>query len=64
MSKLRDNLVVKLLIALIIGIVLGLVANESVIGVIQSIKHVVGQFIFFCVPLVIIGFIAPSITGL
>ncbi|HLS53722.1 MAG TPA: dicarboxylate/amino acid:cation symporter [Tissierellaceae bacterium] len=46
------------------GVGLGLVANESVIGVIQSIKHVVGQFIFFCVPLVIIGFIAPSITGL
>ena len=64
MSKIKNNLVVKLLLALIIGVVLGLVVNESIINIIQSIKHVVGQFIFFCVPLIIIGFIAPSITGL
>lgn len=64
MAKKKDNLIVKLLIALAIGLGLGLVVNESIIGVIQSIKHILGQFIFFCVPLIIIGFIAPSITGL
>lgn len=64
MDKKKDNLIIKLLVALVIGIGAGLVVNESVIGVIQSIKHILGQFIFFCVPLIIIGFIAPSITGL
>lgn len=64
MSKIKDSLILKLVLAIIIGLGLGLVVNESIIGVIQSIKHVVGQFIFFCVPLIIIGFIAPSITGL
>lgn len=64
MSKIKDSLILKLVLAIIIGLGIGLVVNESIIGVIQSIKHVVGQFIFFCVPLIIIGFIAPSITGL
>jgi Na+/H+-dicarboxylate symporter len=64
MSKVKDNLIVKLLIAVIIGIILGSVVNESLIEILLSIKHVAGQFIFFCVPLVIIGFIAPAITNL
>lgn len=64
MSKIKDSLIVKLLLAIIVGIIIGLVSSEQVINVIQSIKHVAGQFIFFCVPLVIIGFIAPSITNL
>lgn len=64
MIKKKDNLIIKLVIALAIGLGVGLVVNESIIGVVQSIKHILGQFIFFCVPLIIIGFIAPSITGL
>src|SRR5699024_9832740 len=31
---------------------------------ISSIKHIIGQIIFFTVPLIIIGFITPSITSL
>ena len=64
MGKIKDNLIVKLLLAVAIGIVLGLIVNESIIGVLITLKYVLGQFIFFCVPLIIIGFITPSITGL
>ncbi|HLR21088.1 MAG TPA: dicarboxylate/amino acid:cation symporter [Tissierellaceae bacterium] len=64
MSKVKDSLIVKLLLAIVVGVILGLVANEQFINIIQSIKHVAGEFIFFCVPLIIIGFIAPSITSL
>ncbi len=64
MSKIKDNLIVKLVLAIIVGIVLGPVSNATFINVIQSIGHIAGQFIFFCVPLVIIGFIAPAIVGL
>ena len=46
------------------GIVLGLVANEAVMNVVVTIKQVLGQIITFCVPLIVIGFIAPSITKL
>lgn len=64
MAKIKDNLIVKLLLGVVLGLVLGLVANESLIGIIITIKHIVGQFIFFTVPLIIIGFITPSITQL
>ena len=33
-------------------------------NVVVTFKYVLGQFINFCVPLIIIGFIAPSITKL
>ena len=39
-------------------------ANEPVMLVVVSIKYVLNQLILFCVPLIIIGFIAPSITKL
>lgn len=64
MAKIKNNLIIMLLVAVAMGIGLGLVANQSIIGVIMTIKHIVGQFIFFCVPLIIIGFITPSITRL
>ncbi|HLR34288.1 MAG TPA: dicarboxylate/amino acid:cation symporter [Tissierellales bacterium] len=64
MSKLKDNLIFKLVLAVAIGIILGLIVNETIIGIISSIKHIIGQIIFFTVPLIIIGFITPSITSL
>lgn len=38
--------------------------NEAVMNVIVTIKFVIGELINFCVPLIVIGFIAPSITKL
>ncbi|WP_156286519.1 dicarboxylate/amino acid:cation symporter [Oceanivirga salmonicida] len=64
MSKLKDNLIFKLIIGVAIGIIIGLFANEKIIGIILPIKFVLGELIFFIVPLIIIGFIAPSITQL
>lgn len=64
MKKVVTSLPFKLLLALAIGIVLGLVFNESVMAVVVSVKNVFNQVIMFCVPLIIIGFIAPSITTL
>ncbi|MGL6099171.1 MAG: dicarboxylate/amino acid:cation symporter, partial [Fusobacteriaceae bacterium] len=51
-----------LVIGVIVGLVLGLYANEGVIGVVQTIKFILGQVISFTVPLIILGFIAPAIT--
>ncbi|MDY6555367.1 dicarboxylate/amino acid:cation symporter, partial [Clostridioides difficile] len=64
MSKIKDNLILKLLIAVVIGIVLGVSVGEGFIEILLTIKYIVGQFIFFCVPLVIVGFITPAITNL
>ncbi len=62
--KFFKSLPARLLLAIFIGILLGLVVPESVIVVIVTVKYILGQLISFCVPLIIIGFIAPSITKL
>lgn len=64
MKKLWKSLPFRLLLGVVIGILVGLVANEGMMNVIVTLKYVFGQIITFCVPLIIIGFIAPSITKL
>ena len=62
----------KLLVGVIIGIIAGIILNKTdgasltvaILNIIVTVKYVLGQLINFCVPLIIIGFIAPSITKL
>ena len=62
----------KLLTGVILGLVIGLLLNKAeggafinaVLNVVVTFKFILGQVISFCVPLIIIGFIAPSITKL
>lgn len=62
----------KLLVGVLLGIVVGLIANATdgfgittgLLNVAVTLKYILGQLISFCVPLIIIGFIAPSITKL
>lgn len=54
----------RLLLGIFLGIILGLFLPRSVMVVIVTAKYILGQLISFCVPLIIIGFIAPSITRL
>lgn len=71
------GLILRLALGIAVGIALGLLARSYldageasmekanfIMQVVGSVKHICGQFIFFAVPLVIIGFIAPSITRL
>lgn len=62
MKKLFGSLPFRLILALVLGILLGQVFGEGAMKVVVSLQYVFGQFITFCVPLIIIGFIAPSIT--
>jgi len=76
MKKVFQSLPFRLLVGVVLGIVLGLVLNaaetagtaaglvNAVLNIIVSLKFVLGQLINFCVPLIVIGFIAPSITKL
>jgi len=64
MKKFFKSLIFKLLVAVAIGFVIGFISTEPVINVINTIKYVLGQIIFFAVPLIIIGFIAPAIAQL
>ena len=62
----------KLLVGVIIGIIAGIILNKTdgasltvaILNIVVTVKYVLGQLINFCVPLIIIGFIAPSITKL
>ena len=69
MKKLLTSLPARLLMGIILGILLGLVIPEGgwgdpVMQVVVTVKYILNQLINFCVPLIIIGFIAPSITKL
>ncbi len=64
MKKILQSLPFKLLTGVILGILVGLTANETILNLIVTVKQVLGQVITFCVPLIVIGFIAPSITRL
>ena len=64
MKKLLNNLPFRLLLGVVIGILAGQAANLPVMHIVVTAKFILGQIITFCVPLIIIGFIAPSITKL
>ena len=67
-----SSLPFKLLCALAVGIGVGLALSamdgtgiaSALLNIIVTVKFLTSQFINFCVPLIIIGFIAPSITRL
>ena len=64
MKKIFSSLPVKLLIGIVSGIIFGQICPENVMSVVVPLKNILGQVINFVVPLIVIGFIAPSITKL
>lgn len=71
--KILKSLPAKLVLGVIIGMAIGLflatdtlppALNTGVMQVIVTVKYILNQLINFCVPLIIIDFIAPSITKL
>ena len=72
--KLLKSLPARLILALILGIGVGMALlnlqdfapnrTGDVATIIVHVKYILNQFIGFCIPLIIIGFIAPSITRL
>ena len=63
-AKFFKNTLFLLVTGLVVGIILGLVLGEKPMEVVLAIRQICGQIIFFIVPLIIIGFIAPSISSL
>ncbi|MCI6721040.1 MAG: dicarboxylate/amino acid:cation symporter [Clostridiales bacterium] len=66
MMKLVKSLPFKLLMGVVIGILIGQFLPEggALLQIVVTAKYIMGQLINFCVPLIIIGFIAPSIVKL
>ena len=64
MKDILRSLPARLLAGVLAGILIGLAATEGMMQVILTCKNLMGSLISFCVPLIVIGFIAPSITRL
>ena len=64
LKKILSNMIVRLILAVVAGLLIGLVVNEPVLKAIMIVKQISGQIIFFLVPLIILGFVAPSIARL
>ena len=71
--KFLKSLPAKLVYGVVTGMVIGLLLagdilpaafNTGAMQVVVTIKYILNQLINFCVPLIILGFIAPSITKL
>lgn len=62
MKSILSSTIFKLLLAVIIGILLGLIAGEGFMNVVVTVKHILGQLIFFMVPLIILAFVSSSIA--
>ena len=60
--KIFSSTLFKLLIAVVIGMIAGLFANEWFMNIVVTSKYILGQLIFFMVPLIILSFIASSIA--
>ncbi|MGM9520724.1 MAG: dicarboxylate/amino acid:cation symporter [Phascolarctobacterium sp.] len=58
------SLPARLLLGVLLGMGVGLSVGEGVMQIVLTVKNLMGNLIMFCVPLIIIGFIAPSITRL
>lgn len=64
MKKITQTLVFKLILGIVAGVLVGTYASEGIILVILTAKNILGDFIGYMVPLIILGFIAPAIISL
>ncbi len=67
-KKINLGLLPKLIAAIILGIVIGTIARKANLPIIIQIgatfNSIFGNFLGFCIPLIIIGFVAPGIADL
>lgn len=68
MTKKKLGLLPKIVIAIVLGIVIGAISKSMNLPVIVRIgatyNSIFGNFLNFCIPLIIIGFVAPGIADL
>ncbi len=60
----KVGLIPKLLIGIVLGFAVGQLAPHNVVAFFGTAKSILGSIVFFVVPLVILGFVTPAITGL
>ena len=64
MHKLKDNLLVKVILAIVLGIVLGGIIPEAIGRIFMTFNDFFSELLNFLIPLIIVGLIVPSIGRL
>ncbi|MCL2842503.1 MAG: dicarboxylate/amino acid:cation symporter [Oscillospiraceae bacterium] len=62
MVRFLKSLPFRLLVALVVGTLIGSFVGETGITIIDSVRHISREIVFFSVPLIILGSVAPSIA--
>ena len=60
----RINLLTRILIAIILGIGAGIVFPHALARVFVTFNGIFSELLGFCIPLIIIGFVAPAIADI
>ena len=60
----KIGLLPKIIIAIVLGLLLGMVMPVAVIRVFVTFNGIFASFLFFCIPLIIVGLVAPGIADL
>lgn len=65
MKKLKKpNLLILIILAIILGVVCGSFFNEPMVRIFVTFNSIFSNFLGFTIPLIILGFVAPSIADL
>lgn len=62
--KQNNSLLIRIIIAIVLGIIIGQFINQDFLRVFLTFNGLFSQFLGFCIPLIIIGLIIPSIGKL
>lgn len=62
--KQSNSLLIRIIIAIVLGVIIGQFINEDFLRVFLTFNGLFSQFLGFCIPLIIIGLIIPSIGKL
>ena len=58
----KPNLLVRIVIAIVVGVLVGWVAPVWMARVVDTFNGLFSEFLGFCIPLIILGFVAPAIA--
>ena len=58
----KPNLLVRIVIAIVLGVLAGLIAPIWLARGVDTFNGLFSEFLGFCIPLIILGFVAPAIA--
>ncbi len=62
--KIKLGLLPKVIIAIVLGLLLGMILPAAIVRIFVTFNGIFASFLFFCVPLIILGLVAPGISDL